>query len=277
MAIRDLLVYVEGSNDDQKRLDLAVRLAGAGNGHVIGLHVTPPANLPPYMAMAVDAKFIQLQQERLNEQAAEAEATFRAAMDKSGLKGEWRREQGDPGKVITRHARYVDVVVLGQENPDELSGSDTLLIETVLLDSGRPVLVAPYIGVPEQVGRRILVGWNGSREATRAVHDALGLLVGAEQVDVLVCNPDDTEAASDGIPAADICTHLARHGVRAEAQHLPAEDLQVGDALLSRASDLGSDMIVMGGYGHSRLREMVLGGATRHILKHMTVPTLFSH
>jgi len=143
------------------------------------------------------------------------------------------------------------------------------------LGVGRPVLIVPRYGTFETVGERVLVAWNGSREATRAVHDALPLLKLASSVTVLSIDPEhDT---GDRIPGADIALHLARHGVAAEGMSTVGLDISVGDLLLSRAADLGADLIVMGAYGHSRVRELVLGGATRHILQHMTVPVLMSH
>jgi nucleotide-binding universal stress UspA family protein len=137
------------------------------------------------------------------------------------------------------------------------------------------VLVVPRYGTFDTVGERVLVAWNGSREATRAVHDALPILKLATKVTVLSIDPErDT---GDRIPSADIALHLARHGVAAEGTSTVGLDISVGDLLLSRAADLGADLIVMGAYGHSRMRELVLGGATRHILQHMTVPVLMSH
>jgi nucleotide-binding universal stress UspA family protein len=137
--------------------------------------------------------------------------------------------------------------------------------------------VVPYIGGSDIIGRRALVAWNASREAARALNDAIPLLEDAENVTVLSVNPKRGIRGEGDLPAADIALHLARHGMKAEASYVVAEDIGVGDALLSRAADLGSDLIVMGGYGHSRLREIVLGGATRTVLRHMTVPVLLSH
>ena len=139
--------------------------------------------------------------------------------------------------------------------------------------SGRPVLVVPYAGRHEGLGSRVLVAWNASREAARAVHDALPLLTRARSVVVLAVDPPD----EDHIPGADIAAHLAHHGVHVEARHTVAPDIEVGDELLNLISDLGADLLVMGAYGRSRWREAVFGGATRHILAHMTVPVLMAH
>jgi len=123
----------------------------------------------------------------------------------------------------------------------------------------------------------VLVAWNASREATRAVHDALPILERADLVHVMAINPDHGRAGHGDIPGADICLHLSRHGVKAVCEHITADDLDPGEMLLSRAADEDCDLIVMGGYGHSRMRQLVLGGTTRQLLAHMTVPVLFSH
>jgi nucleotide-binding universal stress UspA family protein len=149
----------------------------------------------------------------------------------------------------------------------------------VILGVGRPVLVIPHSGEFPVIGERVLVAWDASRLATRAVNDALPLLESAREVVVMAVNPrtEEGERGHGEIPSADICLHLARHGVRAEAQHLYADDLGVGPLLLSRAIDEGIDLIVCGAYGHARWREIVLGGVTRHLLEHMTIPVLMSH
>jgi len=154
-------------------------------------------------------------------------------------------------------------------------GELAFLPEELALGVGRPVLVVPRYGTFETVGQRVLIAWNGSREATRAVNDAIPILKMATKVTVLSVDPEGEPDRR--LPGADLALHLARHGIAAEAESTQALDIGVGDVLLSRAADLGADLIVMGAYGHSRLREMMLGGATRHLLQHMTVPVLMSH
>ena len=144
-----------------------------------------------------------------------------------------------------------------------------------MLEAGRPVLMIPYAGNFATIGKRILFGWNASREATRAVTDAMPFLQQAEVVQVIVINP---EAGKHGaIPGSDIALFLARHGVRVEVHQDNANESDVGDEMLSRATDFGADLIVMGGYGHTRFRELLMGGATRTLIDTMTVPVLLSH
>ena len=149
----------------------------------------------------------------------------------------------------------------------------------MVLASGRPVLVVPYVGTYPRVGDRVMIAWDASREAARAVADALPLLQAAQQVITLSANPD-SGGRSDrhgDLPGADIARHLARHGVRVEAQRLSAKEISIADMLLNRIADEGIDLLVMGAYGHARVREIWLGGVTRRLMQHMTVPVFISH
>ena len=148
--------------------------------------------------------------------------------------------------------------------------------DNVILSCGRPVLVIPYVGDYETIGENIMIAWDASAMAARAVHDALPVLQAAKTVTVMVVIPKDGGPETGDLPGAAISAHLARHGISAEADHMQS-DLDPGNMLLSRAADKSADLIVMGAYGHARWTEMMLGGVTKHLLAHMTVPTLMSH
>jgi nucleotide-binding universal stress UspA family protein len=192
-------------------------------------------------------------------------------------KAEWRETTSDALGAVTLHARYADLVVIGQQNPEWPSGVDKLFERSLPLAAGRPVLVVPYAFERRPVGRHVLVAWNASREAARAVNDALPLLERASHVHVVAFQPEQSGSAHGGEPGADIALYLARHGVKVTVSRYDAPDMDVGNQLLSRAFDLSADLIVMGAWGHSRLREFVLGGVTRTLLESMTVPVLMSH
>lgn len=179
---------------------------------------------------------------------------------------EWRPITGL--KELALHARYADLTIVGQASP----GTSDHVTET-LMRVGRPILAVPRHGRYPRIGQRVLVAWNASREATRAVFDSLPLLAGAANVTVMTMDAAD----EDRVPGADIGLTLARHGIKVDVVHSTLGDIDAGNALLSRAADQGADLLVMGAFGHSPLREKVLGGATRHILDHMTVPVLLSH
>ena len=180
-----------------------------------------------------------------------------------------------PGAVL-EHARASDLIVASQADPDwELSGMFDFP-ERLVMESGRPVLVVPYAGAYGEIGKRVTIAWSGKRESARAVFDALPLLKTAESV-TLLCVTSGGDGGQGELPGTEIAAALARHGVRLTVQKSVAEDIAVADDVLSRIADSGTDLLVMGAYGYSRLREMVFGGVTHHILKHMTAPTLMSH
>jgi nucleotide-binding universal stress UspA family protein len=276
MALRDLLVHVDNDPGCISRIDVAVMLAAAHGAHLTGFHAMGWPWVPGYVEVPLPVSVLEEQRRLLDERARRAETRFHERLRHGGIAGEWRQAEGDIVRAARLHARYADLTVVGQgvdveEAPAELA----ILPEEVVLGVGRPVLVVPRHGVVKTLGQRVLVAWNGSREATRAVHDALPILERAASVIVLSIDPDGEPDRR--MPGADIALHLARHGITVEASTTHGLNTAVGDILLSRAFDLGADLIVMGAYGHSRLREVVLGGATRHMLQHMTVPVLMSH
>ena len=198
---------------------------------------------------------------------------------------EWRDVEGVQESGVVLQARYCDIAVVGQADPDAVGGDAGDLTEGLVFGSGRPVITVPYAGNFGTIGKRVLVARDATREASRALHDALPILTRATEVIVYCVNPP----SGQHIPGADIAAHLAQHGVKAEAHQtvsrIPEDEtaivgrrsIGVADLLLSAASDYGSDLLVMGAFGHSRIRELVLGGATRNVLHHMTVPVLMSH
>jgi len=176
--------------------------------------------------------------------------------------------------VFAKVARRFDLAVMGQPEPDT-PALERLLVEAALFDSGRPVLIVPYIQRRGLTLDRVIVAWDGSRSAARAVADAMPLLVRAKATEVLTVASEP--AKSDEMPGADIAQHLARHGMKVEVDSIVAVETDVASTILSHAADISADFLVMGGYGHSRLREFVLGGVTRGILSSMTLPALMSH
>ncbi|MEN9499536.1 MAG: hypothetical protein RIS83_1355, partial [Pseudomonadota bacterium] len=205
---------------------------------------------------------------------AQLQATFQEAIRREGVMGEWREVEGSAAEVVALHGRYADLIVLGQEDP---AGDNVGIMEAALFEAGRPVLAIPFAGQFRDIGRRVLVGWNASREASRAVHDALPLLAAAESATVFLANPKRGLGGHGEEPGADIARHLARHGLKVQVTKAVADDVEDSALLLNQASDIGADLLVIGAYGHSRLREFILGGVTRTLLRQMTIPVLLSH
>lgn len=274
MSYKTILVHVDSGRRSAARIELAIALARRFDAHVVGLNVQPLVRFPPNLAG--DPMIVEYQERAAAQEAAAAEALFRTATVAAGLAGaEWRLDEDGLIDTILCHARHADLLVLGQRDPSEswMAGPD--FTAEVLLAAGRPVLVVPYAGHFADVGARVLVAWNASREAARAVTDAIPLLREAAVVRVISINPRRDRHGD--LPGADIGLYLARHGVRVEVSKDDAVSIDIGNELLSRAADFEADLIVMGAYGHSRLRELVMGGATRTIINSMTVPVLLSH
>ena len=276
MALKNLLVVVDNSRAASTRIAYAAALADRHDAHLTGLYVKVPPQIPAYVQAAFPPEARRIQAQMLDDLAAKAHKSFEEAMARAGRedRSEWRVAHGDAETAAEILVRYADLVIAGQRNADEDERLGAINPEDLVMGCGRPVLIVPYAYRPDRVDQRVLVAWNASRESARAVADAMPLLEAAHHVTVLAINPGP-ELGDE--PCADISLHLARHDVAVEAAHMQVSDLEPGDALLSRATDLGVDLIVMGAYGRTRLRELVMGGATRHILHHMTVPVLMSH
>lgn len=280
MAYRTILVHLGDPRHVKATLGLAVELAKRNDAHLIGLHVSPIAQLYGGFEAQIPADIIAMQDERHQEIAAEIEKAFNEMTSKEGVSAEWRatKPKSKPlSEEVVDHARRADIVIATQEDPTDESLAELGIAEQLMLGSGRPVLIVPYTGSYSTIGENIMVAWNASREAARATFDALPLLKQAKRVEVLWANPSAKRADDVAISGSEIARSLARHDVRVEAAHTINKQISIGDELLSRLADHSIDMLVMGGYGHSRFREYVLGGATRHILRHMTVPVLMSH
>lgn len=276
MPFKDLLVIADNDPTYASRVDIALALATEHEAHLTGLHVIPGALTHVYEDTPIPESVVKAQRLELEAAARKAAAVFAQRAGRTTVPTEWRVAEGDIVRVASGHARYADLTIVPQGIEIGSASSDlTELPEELVLAVGRPVLVIPRYGSFPRVGGQVLVAWNGSREATRAVHDALPLLCRADRVAVLSIDPGGD--ADRRVPGADIALHLARHGVTVRTESISGADIAVGELVLSYAADHEIDLIVMGAYGHTRLREMVLGGATRTLLRHMTVPVLLSH
>ncbi|EKV27573.1 Universal stress protein UspA [Caenispirillum salinarum AK4] len=278
MALKDIMVVVDGSRHAATRLDVAIQLANDHDAHLTGLFVRMVPHVPQFVMSQLGPEVQKVQNQYAQEASDRAHKLFEDKVRAGGVRAEWRSVEGNLIDQVCLHAKYTDLVVIGQRDTSvEAMEGEEQLVDQVVLDAGRPVLVVPYAGTFPHVGRKIMVAWNGGREATRAVNDAMPLLQKAKHVEVMAINPRGGARGHGDVPGADIALHLARHNVHANAEHVFSDDVDPGSMLLSRVTDEGIDMLVMGAYGRSRLRELVLGGATRHILRHMTVPVLMSH
>jgi len=288
MAVRDILMVVSDAPANEQPLALTLALAARHGARVSGFC---PLDLlaPPRPAMellgygeAMGADQETAQPSAVAAQAEQLEAAFRQALDRTGVAGSWHVGDADPPAALLRLAHQNDLIVFGQPQPDgALAGRAAELMQQALLEAGRPLLIVPYAGRFEALakpeGFHVLIGWTETREAARAVHDALPLLAGAGAVTVLTVLAGRDAAIDAQPPAAELAQHLRRHGLPANAVRTVTDGIPDSDALLSYACDISADLLVLGGYGHSPLRERMWGGVTRDVLRHMTLPVLMSH
>jgi len=275
MSYKTILVHADHDNRCAVRVEAAIHLAKQHDAHLTALYAHAPFVLPGYL-MQVEKEIGAVQQKKSAESMARARASFNNLVSSMGFNNaEWLPMVKSPVDALTMQARYADLVVVGQKNPSEDSNMAKGIPAQLVLAICRPVLMVPYTGSFLSIGHRVLVAWNESREAARAITDALPLLKRADSVTLMALSRK--HGAHGDIVVTDIVQYLGRHGIKVEVLSDHAADVDVGNVLLSRAADLSADLLIMGGYGHSRLREWVLGGATRTILDTMTIPVLMSH
>ena len=275
MTIRSILVEIDRDARNPERLTLAVNLAERHGAHLTGLFAYAGlSGTYPYAQGRIALEMLRRYAQTPQEASDKLRAEFEHRADSAGLSHEWRmQEEEGAHSILATQARYADVVVVSQAAPGSpASGHGHGLAEDVVVASGSPTIVVPYAGTFDKTVDKVMIAWNGSRESSRAVRDALPILRAVDEVIVFSVNPDH-----DHQPGAEIANHLARHGIRTDVRHTIASDIEVGDAILNAVSDGAVDLLVMGAYGHARVREFVFGGATRHILRHMTAPTLLTH
>jgi nucleotide-binding universal stress UspA family protein len=275
--IKDLVVNLGIGNPRDVAVDYAVSIAETFDAHLCGVAFSYEPVVPPSIMGGIPADVIDAQWAASAQAADAAIAGFEAAAKREGIVAEHRKLEaslGGAGDLFGRLARRFDLSVVGQAEPKHGPAQD-LVIEGALFGSGRPVIVVPYIQKGGLKLDRVLICWDGSRPAARAIGDAMPFLARAAAIDVVIVASGRQK--SDEIPGVDMGEHLARHALKIEVKRLVSGDLDVANTILSYAADSGADLIVMGGFGHSRLREFVLGGVTRGILGSMTVPALMSH
>ncbi len=275
--IKDIVVNPDGQNGKSAAEDYALSVASKLKAHITGIAIAIDPTVPGASMAFLPVGMLEATR-RENESAAKnALERFAAVTTREGISADSRMLRAgfaDAADQFGRIARRFDLVVVDQAEPDKNTIA-AIISESTLFEAGRPVIVVPYIQRSPLKLDRVMVCWDGSRPAARAIGDALPILEWAGSVEVVIVASESRK--QDEIEGADIGQHLARHGLKAEVNRIMRDDLEIADALLSHAMDSSADFIVMGAYGHSRQREFVLGGVTRSMLHYMTVPTLMSH
>ena len=279
MSLKTILVHVDDGDRCAHRVQVAIRLALDARAHLIGIYLVPAPELPPSVAALLPTDVVERRQREIGEAQHAAEHRFRNAAGRAELtRIEWRAPAGPPIAAAVEHGRCADLFVMGQRDQDDsVLPFANDLIATTLLSAGRPLLIVPYVGAPATPAENVLIAWDCGREASRAVADALPLLARAKQVHVVTYHAGEGADTDIALSTSRLRGWLHDHAIEARVDRVQEWEGGVGELLLSQAADWGCDLIVMGGYGHARLRQFVLGGATRTMLARMTVPVLMSH
>ncbi len=280
MSIKTIAVSLVDIERQDAVMSAAFSLAATHDAHLLGVYAVPSSNViavpASFGAMSADMSNSQYFEDRLED----VKARFEDAARKHDVRAEWRRVDGDTGllsSAMLKHAPYADLIVAGQVNDSTSNTIESDFVERLLLESGRPVLVIPNMGEFKSVGTNVIVGWNATREAMRAAFDAIPVMRHAKRVELLWANARDEPEVAGDLPGAELAAVLARHDIKVLARSISATDLAPADALLNEAANIAADLIVIGAYGHSRLREFVFGGVTKSLLQTMTAPVLMSH
>ncbi len=273
-AIKRIAVHVDGGSRDGPVLRLALALAARFGAEVEAVF----AKIPPFIPASVDGiltpQIVEAQQSIYVQRAEAAKKALEAASQGSTVKPIWTALDGPALDVMIGRARFADLAIIGQPPPEETDAvTDYDLPAELVMGLGRPVLIVPHAGEFTDVGKRALFARAGTRESRRAAYDALAVLHPGCDVTVLMVNPKSSNVSNE----AEMKAWYARHGFDAKVRTVQSQQMEVGDVLLKTAKEISTDLIVMGAYGRSRLRELILGGATHSMLKHMTVPVLMSH
>ncbi|MDO5895288.1 universal stress protein [Agrobacterium sp. Azo12] len=280
MSYKTILTVLDSTQNAAKVSEFAIALANRFSSHVIGLHMETMAAVPVVAPMEIpDPASIQAIQDIAQKETKEIARIFEQKLSENGVSHEWRSFVSSVGYTSASavdSARCTDIVIAGQSDSSSLSDSRSD-IESFLFESGRPVLLVPYILTEPKPIKRVLIAWNGSREATRAAFDALPFLKEAESVEIFTVDPPENATQSPAMAGAELAATLARHGVKVTvATKATSGTLSAHAAIENRLSDDSIDLLVMGAYTHSRWWEMLFGGVTRTLLDSMTALTLLS-
>jgi nucleotide-binding universal stress UspA family protein len=278
MSYKTILAVIQSVKDVDRVLDCALPLAERNGGHVVGVHAEP---MPVAYATTVgfaDTTFIETQVQANRQRATALEQRFASRIGSTGLAKDWRSMEnysGDSALCALNCARSVDLIVAAQIDPQDDAASSAEL-DTLLYNAGRPMLFVPHDGPVLTSFAKITVAWNGTREAARAAFDALPFILAADSTEILLVDPPDPSEAHHESDGSDLAAALDRHGANVTVAEEKSRGLPIGSVIENHVVEAGADLLVMGAYSHSRLREWLFGGVTRSVLKSMPVATFMS-
>jgi nucleotide-binding universal stress UspA family protein len=278
--LKSILVHVDASPGAAVRVHAAAAIARACGAEATAVFAVRPVYMQYPYSLSLSAEAASMLQDVETERLARARAAFDQAASSAEAPVRWAMAEGDPVRSFARTAICHDLMVVGQDDLDNESRADVPpdFAASVIIDSGRPAIIVPTVqALDAPIGRTVLVAWKPTRESARALDAAMPLLRHAQKVHVALWSEPDAPPSDTQAAIAEVDAHLRRHGVVAEIHGQGRQSRQVGESLLSLGCDVDADLLVMGCYGHGRTREWVLGGASRTVLRSMTMPVLMAH
>ena len=279
MEIKNILLHLDHSSGCQNRLETAFALAKKNDALITGLFVVPDYVVPSYVEAQISVDLITDVTEKALARAGETLSGYQRLAEEAGVRMDAHVVEGQVIPILREHTKYSDLLMLGQDDPDDPDNASYGLADALLFEGACACMVVPHGGKLAPPGKRVLLTWNASRESAHALRAAMPLLKSAETVVVLSSEPDDSDAEiARGHPHADELAHfLESHGIESVSSGISDMDISASDAILGQAAEMNADLIVMGAYGHARLREIILGGVTRDLLKQSPLPLLLAH
>ena len=279
MDFKNILLHLDHSSGCENRLQVAFALAKNYDAVITGLFVVPDYVVPSYVEAQISVDLITDVTEKALARAREKLSSYQQMADEAGVKLEAHVLEGQVIPILREHSKYSDLLLLGQDQPDDPDNASYGLADALLFEGACACVMVPHSGKLAAPGQRVLLTWNASRESARALREAMPILVRAEEVVVLSSEPDDADAEiARGHPHADeLARFLESHGIQSISSGIADMDVSTSDAILGQAAEMNADLIIMGAYGHARLREIILGGVTRDLLKQSTVPLFLAH
>jgi len=280
MSFQNLMVHLDDSKACSYRIEAAISLAKRQNAQLTGIAIALKSTISNYIGFEIPSSFGEAQQKLVEEAVGTSVNNFEKMAKEADIKYSSKIIKCDATKaaaLLSFHARHTDLCFLGQPNPDEPGSSfRESLLNSILYASGRPVYVVPYVGRPNPKIRNAVIAWDGSKKAVRAVNDAIPLLKGRGEATILIINPNLRKGVHGKKPGKDIAAHLECHGIKTKIICQTFQDANTDTVILNYLSDAGADLLIMGAYNHSRLREKAFGGVTNTVLLQMTTPVLMS-
>lgn len=280
MSIKTILVSLNDVNRTDALLVSAAQLASRYDAHLVGLYVIPAVTVYPEVGMTLVPSVFEGYQLYFMARETQVRDKFEACIKAEGLRGEWRSVTSiypEVASSLIEHGRMTDLIIASQPSQEPQAAVETDLVERLLLESGRPILILPQSWKAADMGTNVLAGFNGTKESCKALFESIDFMKNARNVTLVWVDPYRQSEEAGNVPGAEMSTVLARHGITTTAEPMMTDGRSAGEALLVRARDIGADLIIMGAYAHSRLNQYVFGGATKFILGNMTLPVLMAH